>query len=329
MFLCLYNYINAFTRCFSCALHLRVPYVFVHPHGIEPRSRPVPSYVTLLDCEDQVLRRFPRRRAGEDRFRPDYCPLYVLYSRTAFRRLGPPDLDRTFASPTLGEAPNFSDFRGYSRESVFAVLTGPGWVMRSGEPCWLVVCSLRDVFREMVYDPRWGRSFLAIVYAASLRSHLTCNMDMEYSYAIAPYRVGSTGRVIEDYNRRWLAFDLGNSDYLTLRAVGRYPALSSFVARKEEKAQRNQDDEADSPPPEVTSPSTPTTSVGGSPPDAPEALEPLERPRRRRRIGPPSLPSPTPPDSPEEAQSPSAPANNDSAGGVADSLEGAAPFSSH
>ncbi|KAL8442431.1 hypothetical protein Emag_006464 [Eimeria magna] len=27
--------------------------------------------------------------------------------------------------------------------------SGPAWEMRSGEPCWLVVCSLRDVYREM------------------------------------------------------------------------------------------------------------------------------------------------------------------------------------
>ncbi|KAL8440627.1 hypothetical protein Emag_007873 [Eimeria magna] len=113
------------------------------------------------------------------------------------------------------------------------------------------------------------------------------------------------------------------------------PSVSSSVAREEERAQGSPDDEADSPPPVVTSPSTPTTSVGGSlpggssPVDAPEALEPLERPRRRRRIGPPSLPSPTPPDSPEEVQSPPAPANNESVEGIADSLEGVVPSSSH
>ncbi|KAL8440935.1 hypothetical protein Emag_007600 [Eimeria magna] len=272
--------------------------------------------------------------------------------------------------------------------------------MRSGEPCWLVVCSLRDVFREMVYD----RAMREIFPRHCLRRYVEIpphlcprNMDMEYSYAIAPYRVESAGRVIEDYARRWLAFDLGNPDYPTLRAIGRYPAretyrgphlrlwvvrrpvgildtygprhprlpcgrfvdyyhlhtlfpsgrspayeplgslapsVSSSVAREEERAQGSPDDEADSPPPVVTSPSTPTTSVGGSPPggsspvDVPEALEPLERPRRRRRIGPPSLPSPTPPDSPEEAQSPSAPANNESAEGIADSSEGVVPSSS-
>ncbi|KAL8456170.1 hypothetical protein Emag_000002 [Eimeria magna] len=241
----------------------------------EPRSRPVPSYVTLLDSEDQVLRRFPRRRPGGDRFRPEYCPAYVLYSRVAFRRLGPQDLNRTFASPTLGEVPNFADYRGFSRESVFAVLMGPGWVMRSGEPCWLVVCSLRDVFREVVYD----RAMREIFPSHSLRRYV------EIPPHLCP-------------------------------------------PREEARAQGSPDNDA-------ASPSTPTTSVGGSPAgdsspvDAPEALEPLERPRRRRRIGPPSLPSPTPPDSPDEAQSPSATADNDSAGGVADSSEGAVPSSSH
>ncbi|KAL8452365.1 hypothetical protein Emag_002404 [Eimeria magna] len=153
------------------------------------------------------------------------------------------------------------------------------------------------------------------------------------SAAPAPRMPSRSGRFVDYYHLHTL-FPSGRSPaYEPLGSLA--PSVSSSVAREEERAQGSQDDESDAPPSVVTSPGTPATSVGGSPPgdsslvDAPEALEPLERPRRRRRIGPPSLPSLTAPDSPEEAQSPSAPANDDSAGGVAHSLEGAVPSSSH
>ncbi|KAL8451430.1 hypothetical protein Emag_002719 [Eimeria magna] len=221
-------------------------------------------------------------------------------------------------------------------------------------------------------------------------------MDMEYSYAVSPYRVESLSRVTEDYSRRWQAFELGNADYPILRAAGRYPArsayrgphlrlwvarrpvgvldtygpryprhpsgrfadyfhlhtlfpsgrsadyepsgslapsVSSSVAREEERALRNLDDEPDSP--VEPSPTTASTSVGGSPPGGssplvpPEALEPLERPRRRRRLGPPSAPSPAASESVEEVQPPSAPANNDSAGADAESSADVPHSTSH
>ncbi|KAL8441299.1 hypothetical protein Emag_007295 [Eimeria magna] len=228
------------------------------------------------------------------------------------------DLAPTFASPTLWEGPNFSDFRGCSRESVFAVLTGPAWVMRSGEPCWLVVCSLRDVYREMVYD----RAMREIFPRHCLRRFAEIpprlcprNMDMEYSYAVA------------------LIVLSRSPAYEPLGSLA--PSVSSSVALEEERARGSQDDEPDPPSPVMSSPSTPSTSVGGSPPgsssprEASEALGPLERPRRRRRLEPQSAPSPAATESVEEVQSPSAPANNNSAGGVADSLAGALLSTSH
>ncbi|KAL8442447.1 hypothetical protein Emag_006460 [Eimeria magna] len=113
------------------------------------------------------------------------------------------------------------------------------------------------------------------------------------------------------------------------------PSVSSSVAREEERAQRNQDDEPDPPSPVEPSPTTPSTSVGGSPPGGssplvpPEALEPLERPRRRRRLESPSAPSPAASESVEEVQPPSAPANNDSAGADAESSADAPHSTSH
>ncbi|KAL8440648.1 hypothetical protein Emag_007853 [Eimeria magna] len=141
------------------------------------------------------------------------------------------------------------------------------------------------------------------------------NMDMEYSYAVSPYRVESLSRVTEDYSRRWQAFEL--------------------VAREEERALRDQGDEPDPPSPVVSSPTTPSTSVGGSPPGGssplvpPEVLEPLERPRRRRRLESPPAPSPAASESVEEVQPPSAPANNDSAGADAESSAEAPHSTSH
>ncbi|KAL8442205.1 hypothetical protein Emag_006588 [Eimeria magna] len=197
----------------------------------EPRAFPVQSFVTPLRREDQVLRRFPRRQGGNDDFPPDYCPPYVLYSRVAFRRLGPPDLDRTFVSPTFWEGEHFADYRGFCQESVFAVLGGPERLMRSGEPCWLVACTLRGVHREMVYD----RAMRQIFPHHDLRRFVEIpprlcprNMDMEYSYAVAPYRVESNAQVTEDYARRWRAFVPGGLIYPTLRAVEVFPARSEY-----------------------------------------------------------------------------------------------------
>ncbi|KAL8449402.1 hypothetical protein Emag_003594 [Eimeria magna] len=224
------------------------------------------------------------------------------------------------------------------------------------------------------------------------------NMDMEYSYAVAPYRVEPAVRVNEDYARRWHAFALGNWDYPTLRAAGRYPARSDYrgphlrlwvvrrlvgilntygprhprlpcvrfadyyhlhtlfpsgrflayeplgvvapsvtssVLGEEDRARGSQDGESDPPSPVISSASTPSTSVGGSPPgdssprQAPEALEPLEPPQRRRRLEPQSALFPATPEPVDEVQSPSAPANDNSAGAAADSSADASHSTSH
>ncbi|KAL8444742.1 hypothetical protein Emag_005337 [Eimeria magna] len=79
------------------------------------------------------------------------------------------------------------------------------------------------------------------------------------------------------------------------------PSVSSSVALEEERARGSEDDEPDPSSPVMSSASTPSTSVGGSPPgdssprEAPEALEPLEPPRRRRCLEPQSAPSPAAP----------------------------------
>ncbi|KAL8441797.1 hypothetical protein Emag_006894 [Eimeria magna] len=143
--------------------------------------------------EDSALRRFPRRRAGEDEYLLFWPPPYVLSSGAAFRRLGPPDPSLISVSPTLWEGRHFANLQEFAQESVFAVLPGPGRRMQSGEPCWLVVCSLRDVHREMVYD----RALREISPRPNLPRFVEIpprlcprDMDMKYSYAIAPYRVG-------------------------------------------------------------------------------------------------------------------------------------------
>ncbi|KAL8442559.1 hypothetical protein Emag_006358 [Eimeria magna] len=156
-----------------------------------------------------VVRDILRNRAHLERRASGYGELHRLIQRLcSYFRLD--SYAGTLASPTLWEGPNFSDFRGYSQESAFAVLRGPGWVMRSGEPCWLVVCSLRDVYREMVYD----RAMREIFSRHCLRRFVEIpprlcprNMDMEYSYAVAPCRVESNAQLTEDYARRPPAYE--------------------------------------------------------------------------------------------------------------------------
>ncbi|KAL8439619.1 hypothetical protein Emag_007902 [Eimeria magna] len=84
--------------------------------------------------------------------------------------------------------------------------------MKSGEPSWLVVCSLRDVHREMVYDRAMHeifphhdlRRFVEILPRLCFR-----NMDMEYSYAVAPYCVESDAQLMF-----WIPMDHGIRDSL-------------------------------------------------------------------------------------------------------------------
>ncbi|KAL8444799.1 hypothetical protein Emag_005329 [Eimeria magna] len=60
------------------------------------------------------------------------------------------------------------------------------------------------------------------------RSRAHRNMDMEYSYAVAPYRVESDAQVNEAYARRWHAFGVGGWDYPSLRAVENFPARPDY-----------------------------------------------------------------------------------------------------
>ncbi|KAL8449408.1 hypothetical protein Emag_003589 [Eimeria magna] len=74
----------------------------------------------------------------------------------------------------------------------------------SEEPCWLVLWSLCDVHRKMVYDramreifPRYDLCrFVEIPPRLCPR-----DMEIEYSYAIAPHRVESEAQVAEDCAR--------------------------------------------------------------------------------------------------------------------------------
>ncbi|KAL8456158.1 hypothetical protein Emag_000014 [Eimeria magna] len=236
--------------------------------------------------EDQVLRRFPRRRAGEDDFPPDYCPPSVLYTRTAFCRLGPPDLNLTFASATLWEGPHFADFRGFPQESVFAVLGGPGRLMKSGEPCWLVVCSFRDVHREMVYDRAMHeifphhdlRRFVEILPRLCSRNmdiilHVPTIADLIYAFGWFDAQLVF-----------WIPMDHGIRD--SLAAALRALLLVALLLETQHRVM---------------------------PPEAPEP------PQRRRRLEPHSALFPATPEPVDEAQSPSAPANENSAGADADS----------
>ncbi|KAL8442446.1 hypothetical protein Emag_006461 [Eimeria magna] len=183
--------------------------------------------------------------------------------------------------------------------------------MKSGEPCWLVVCTLRDVHREMVYD----RAMRQIFPHHDLRRFVEIpprlcprNMDMEYSYAVAPYRVESNAQVTEDY------------------------ALASSVLSEEIRARGGVVEEPAPPSPVISSSSTPSTSVGGSPPgsttprQAPGVPEP---PRRRRRLDPEAALFPATPEPVDEVQTPHAPANNDSTGAGAESSADAPPSTSH
>ncbi|KAL8441055.1 hypothetical protein Emag_007491 [Eimeria magna] len=188
--------------------------------------------------------------------------------------------------------------------------------MKSGEPCWLVACTLRDVHREMVYD----RAMRQIFPQHDLRPFVEIpprlcprNMDMEYSYAVAPYRVESNAQVTEDY------------------ACSLAPSVASSVVSEETQAQGGQVEEPAPPSPTISSTSTPSTSVGGSAPgsttprQAPVAPEP---PLRRRRLDPEAALFPAIPEPVDEVQSLPAPATNGSAGaGAAPSADASHPTS--
>ncbi|KAL8455260.1 hypothetical protein Emag_000911 [Eimeria magna] len=189
--------------------------------------------------------------------------------------------------------------------------------MKSGEPCWLVVCTLRDVHREMVYD----RAMRQIFPHHDLRRFVEVpprlcprNMDMEYSYAVAPYRVESNAQVAEDYARP-LA-----------------PSVASSVLSEEIRERGGLVEEPPPLSPVISSASTPSTSVGGSAPggstprQAPGGPEP---PQRRRRLDPVSALFPATPELVDEVQSPPAPARGDSAGAGAESSADASHFTSH
>ncbi|KAL8444271.1 hypothetical protein Emed_006314 [Eimeria media] len=196
--------------------------------------RRVTAHITILEDEGIVLHSFPRRRAGEDEFPPDWCPPYVLHSRAAFRRLGPPAYAQgpgEQLEPTFWERRVFFDMRELDQESVFAVLRGPGFRMMSGEPCWLVRCTLRDVYREMVFD----RAMICVYDNHDLRRFVEISrryypedMDIDYSYAVAPYRVECEEEVVEDYARKWHAFRADRLNYLYLGRMGRVPARRDY-----------------------------------------------------------------------------------------------------
>ncbi|KAL8441798.1 hypothetical protein Emag_006891 [Eimeria magna] len=140
------------------------------------------------------------------------------------------------------------------------------------------------------------------------------NMDMEYSYAIASYRVESDAQLVF-----LIHMDHGICDSLV-------------AASEEDRAPGSEHDEPDPPSPVISSASTPSTSVGGSSPRntpprrAPKAQEP---PQRRRRLEPHRALFPATPEPVDEAQSPSAPANDNSAGADAGSSADASHSTSH
>ncbi|KAL8441393.1 hypothetical protein Emag_007213 [Eimeria magna] len=194
--------------------------------------------------------------------------------------------------------------------------------MESGEPCWLVVCSLGDVHPEIVYD----RAMREIFPRHDLRRFVEIpprlcprDMDMEYSYAIAPYRVESEIQLAEDYARRWHAFHDAGVDYPTLARSAEY----------EQESDEGEQEPLALDPPRT---STPSTSVGSSPllavspRRAPDVQEP---PRRRRRLEAISSLFPATPESVVKVQSPSAQANSDLTGADADSSADASHSTSH
>ncbi|KAL8456154.1 hypothetical protein Emag_000016 [Eimeria magna] len=172
--------------------------------------------------------------------------------------------------------------------------------------------------RSLDLTPAWEvdavrTTLLARCVLSSRRASRDGNMDMEYSYAVAPYRVESDTQVDEDYAR--------------IHA----PSVTSTVEREEEERESD-GDEQDPPAPDVFSASTPSTSVGGSPSGAtsprraPEAQEP---PQRRRRLEPTSALFPATPESVSEVPSSSAQANDNLAGADADSSADASHSASH
>ncbi|KAL8442424.1 hypothetical protein Emag_006469 [Eimeria magna] len=207
--------------------------------------------------------------------------------------------------------------------------------MQSGEPCWLVVCSLRDVHREMVYD----RAMQEIFPRHELRRFVEIpprlcprNMDMEYSYAVAPYRVEYEAQLVLVIADLIYAFGWFDAQLVFLIPMDHGIRDSLAAASKEDRARGSEDDEPGPPFPLISSASTASTSVEGSPPGntsprrAPEAPEP---PQRRRRLEPRSALFPATPEPVDEAQSPSAPANGNSPGADAGSSADAPHSTSH
>ncbi|KAL8440664.1 hypothetical protein Emag_007839 [Eimeria magna] len=126
----------------------------------------------------------------------------------------------------------------------FAVLPGPGYKAQAMEQFWIVKMSLRDVYREMCYDracrqlypgrflrrylevfpeppfpPRGGpyrKSHLLDSFAYLLDAHFrpcfSAYLDLHRSYCMARDREEEE-RILEDYDRRWFAFDPLCSEY--------------------------------------------------------------------------------------------------------------------
>ncbi|KAL8442444.1 hypothetical protein Emed_007267 [Eimeria media] len=154
-----------------------------------------------------------------------------MAARRFFRRIDPPRPGGGGVAPVgAGEGVYFAG-PGLSRLGVFAVLGGIGRRMLPNEPCWLVRCTLRDVYREMVFNRAMReiypdhdlRRFVEL--PPSLSRH---DMDPEYSYAVAPSGVESVAAVTEDYERRWHAFRPDNDEYPFQGAFGDYPARGNY-----------------------------------------------------------------------------------------------------
>ncbi|KAL8443315.1 hypothetical protein Emag_005944 [Eimeria magna] len=124
----------------------------------------------------------------------------------------------------------------------FAVLPGPGYKAQAMEQYWIVKMSLRDVYREMCYDracrqlyperflrrnlevlPKppsralpYRKSHLLVPFAYPLdfhfRSCFSAHLDLHRSYSMLRDREEEE-RILEDYDRRWFAFDPLCSEY--------------------------------------------------------------------------------------------------------------------
>ncbi|KAL8441079.1 hypothetical protein Emed_007621 [Eimeria media] len=131
----------------------------------------------------------------------------------------------------FGEQDLLLDMAGW-----YCVVLGPGYRLRPNEPPWIVQMTLRDIYRELIYDAackklhpqRFLRRYVEVSmpgrssgeFCACLPLLLSLfptvsvdSIDWQRSHCLAPAIPETEAQMLQDYERRFFAFDLENRNY--------------------------------------------------------------------------------------------------------------------